>query len=323
MKILGTADRGIQYIQEWNRWLNADLVDIDTLLSKNIAGQYDLILVWFIDKHHVDTYIPKLRRQAPDAKISILVDDDWKQTTHGEDIWEKELEGLKYVDVIFNCNYFTHKYLKERGYNSAYEVIMTPYTADILTSSYPIPKSFKERKKNSRGLAVFHSSGYNDPSNIIKTMRITGLKPTFIGNRWSTYQKMNELKNDEYFNWIDVPVEYLSFLNDGLIGLIDGYAGVGRFVQECASLRIPVVGTRTAFLQKEYAPPELCCDMGEIETLEEQITKLLTDESYYDKVGTIMHDKSLDFFNEEISKKRLKENLNKYLHVSLMDTNEL
>lgn len=317
MKILGTADRGILYIREWERWLNADLIDIDTVTkTPHTAEKYDLIMVWFIDKHHVDTYIPTLRKQAPKAKICILIDDDWKQTTYGGDIWEKELEGLKFVDVIFNCNYMTHKYLKERGYNSAYEIIMTPYTADMNVVP-PILLSYEERKKQNKGIAVFHGSGYNDPTNIIKIIKDVGLKPLWIGNRWSTYQKIDGLEKDEYVEWMDKSTDYLNFLNKGFIGYIDNYGGVGRFAHECAILKIPVVGTRTAFLLKEYAPNELLCDNGKIDTLYDVIIKLKEDESYYNEITTKMHEKALKYFDEEVAKRRLIENLNKYLNISL------
>ena len=310
MRVLVASDRGVMFCNEWIKWFNARGVAYDEILyDLDILDDYDVLLMWFINYASLNS-MEIIKKAKPHIKIAMQTDDDWYDyTTNNLDIPENYLKYLLYADLIFDCNYLTHLYLKNKGYPSAFVSVLSPKTVDV---SNVKPLSYYERKKLNRGLGMIHGVKIlANQSNMINFIRRIKLKPLWIGSEWVKGNQKEGLEEGEYFPPFGHDIDYINMLNQGLIGVIDNYAGVSRFCHECALLGIPTVGTRTAYTLYNYAP-ELTCEYGKLDILYDKTVKLISEEEYYTSVSRRIKEKAQTFFSVEESKLRLTKTIKEF-----------
>jgi len=99
-------------------------------------------------------------------------------------------------------------------------------------------------------------------------------------------------------------VDYFKELSTCYIGLEDEYVGASRFAAECASIKIPIMGTEYV-TGARVANPELVTEPRNINKKVELIKKLMNDEEFYKKQCELAYKNIKEHYSSEACLDRL------------------
>jgi len=313
MNILASNDRRKDIVQNWIDWLPADHMWVTEFLSRDLS-KYDLIMVYLTDEKWIDL-VGKTKKKYPHIKMVLQIDSDWGEVAppNYTEINGETLNILRSMDLIIDSSWFTHNYLKSKGCMSGHFISLTPEFAEFKIA----PMSYWERKKLNLGASVIHAQTPCEQIKVKEFIRELKLKPMYIGSDWAKGDQTIGLNSDEYFPSYGNTEDYIKKLNTGLVGFVDDYSGVSRFTHECAILKIPVIGTRTAFLLKEYVSDDMLCNYNSISTMKNIADEIIHDESLYNEIRENTYIKAINYFKPEVARKRLITNLNSYMNINI------
>jgi len=183
-----------------------------------------------------------------------------------------------------------------------YPLLMMQKTEDLEKIVSPLPKSMRE------GVGIlWHSSTFANINFSIALCNTRWHMNIFMC-RWVPDDFKFELGTDYTVHRYEEYEKYIQKLSKCYVVLEDNerYYGVSRVSGECATLRIPVVGSTNNMLCKILYPYTLT-NPENVQLQLHLITRLYEDQEFYDKVVDYAYDKIKHYFSDGECQRRFIE----------------
>ena len=310
MKVLCGFTEWHHIADEWKKMFNADTWIMPEQKNVNVDvgfDKYDIIYLYFLNENL--TFWIKRIRECSNAKILVSLDSGWWYVLTpwlkivSLDQKQEILQNLSYADGFLAMNYHFVNFLRKQFPNKKifYDLF---YPRDLPEIQ---PKSYFERKELGKAVIMFHSMANAKIETQLQVAQRLGLKAVVIG----TFQNMNILRhhtrhygNVELHTRFKDKQDYFNKLNECLIGIEDYYDGGSRFTVECASVGVPVVGTKTAWSLRFFMP-ELTCEPMDVNCMVEKARDIISSPLRYQIISQRIRRDVHEYTSYEWTKRRL------------------